>query len=210
MIRLRNKWVEMDPRQWNSDMDVAISVGLGLGNKAEQLTTAQGVLELYERLAPTPFATLIDKEKVYNAVKKFLNAAGIKNIDDFVNEPQKDEQGNLVQEPPAPDPKMIEMQAKAQIEAAKTQAKAQADQAEAERKLQETLAKIHLAEAEAQSKAQLEQAKAMFEARLAEQKFEFEAALAAKEARLNEEISRRDADREDEISKNREGGDLSE
>jgi len=32
-IRLRDTWVEMDPRSWNSNMDVSINVGLGTGSR---------------------------------------------------------------------------------------------------------------------------------------------------------------------------------
>jgi hypothetical protein len=85
LIRLRNKWVEMDPRQWNAEMDVNISVGLGMGSKAEQITTAQSVLQTMEVIGQSPFASLINKETVYNAAKKLFTASGIKNIDDFLN-----------------------------------------------------------------------------------------------------------------------------
>jgi hypothetical protein len=226
MIRLRNKWVEMDPRSWNADMDVSVAVGLGMGSKAEQITTAQSVLETMERVGQTPFGSLIDKEKVYNALKKLYTAAGIKNTDDYLVEPQKDEQGNLVPDPEQPDPEQQKLQAEMEMQQAKLQAgmqaeqmkaqmKLQSDSAEAERKMQEMLAKIQLEQAKAEAKAQLEHAKAQFEAQLAEQKFNFEAALAAKEAALDDARAERDADRQDRIaeqkvSKNRAGGDLSE
>ena len=39
-IRLRDEWVDMDPRHWNSDMDLSISVGLGIGGKLKSLGAA--------------------------------------------------------------------------------------------------------------------------------------------------------------------------
>src|SRR5690348_12251385 len=36
-IRLRNQWVPMDPREWQDQMDVTVTVGLGTGNKDQQL-----------------------------------------------------------------------------------------------------------------------------------------------------------------------------
>ncbi len=36
IIRLRNKWVEIDPREWEDRKDLSISVGLGAGNKDQQ------------------------------------------------------------------------------------------------------------------------------------------------------------------------------
>jgi hypothetical protein len=35
-VRLRNKWVEVDPRQWKTRNDMTINVGLGTGGKAQQ------------------------------------------------------------------------------------------------------------------------------------------------------------------------------
>jgi hypothetical protein len=56
MIRLRNKWVEMDPRSWNADMDVSIAVGLGMGSKAERITTAQSILEVQKEIGMSPYS----------------------------------------------------------------------------------------------------------------------------------------------------------
>jgi hypothetical protein len=214
MIRLRNKWVEMDPRSWDADMDLTISVGLGMGSKAERITTAQSILEVQKEIGMSPFASLIDKEKIYNGAKKLISEAGVKNTEDYLNEPQKDEQGNLVPDPPQPDPEQQKMQAQMQIEQMKAQMKAQSD-AQAQQAAQaQAFMQMQLEQAKAASAAQLEQAKAGFEANLAEQKFAFEARMALMEHQLNEAQAQRDADRQDKIaeakvSQNREGGDLS-
>jgi hypothetical protein len=215
MVRLRNKWVEMDPRQWNSDMDMSISVGLGIGNKAQQIAVADGILQTIELAKQDPgAASLFPLDKIYNAIKRKFTAAGIKNTDEFIAEPQKDEQGNAVEPQTPPDPKMIEIQAKMQMQQMQMQTKAQLDAAEQQRKLDETLHKIQLATAQAEAKQQLEQSKAAFEADLAQQKFQFEARMAVIEQRMNEALAHREADRADaaheaKIQQNREGGDLS-
>jgi hypothetical protein len=41
MIRLRNKFVQFDPRGWSADMDVTIAVGIGSGDKTETLMMLQ-------------------------------------------------------------------------------------------------------------------------------------------------------------------------
>jgi hypothetical protein len=225
MIRLRNKWVDMDPRQWNSDMDVSIAVGLGMGSKAERITTAQSILEVQKEIGMSPFASLIDKEKIYNGAKKLISEAGVKNTEDYLNEPQKDEQGNLIPDPPQPDPEQQKMQAQMQIEQMKAQMKAQSDAQAAQAQQEQAMLKVQLEQAKATAAAQLEQAKASFEANLAEQKFAFEARMAMMEHRLAEEQAQRDADRNDAtaerdaaradkvadatVKKNRSGGDLS-
>jgi hypothetical protein len=37
MVRLRNEWVEIDPRVWNANMDVTINIGLGNGDTNERI-----------------------------------------------------------------------------------------------------------------------------------------------------------------------------
>ena len=43
MIRLRGKYVPIDPRTWSNQYDLSISVGLGTGNKQEQMAMLQMV-----------------------------------------------------------------------------------------------------------------------------------------------------------------------
>lgn len=85
VIRLRNEWIEVDPRGWNPEMDLKINVGLGIGNKMEQLAQAESVLVTMAELGQTEYADLLSKKTVYNAVKRKFQAAGIKNIDDFLS-----------------------------------------------------------------------------------------------------------------------------
>jgi type IV secretory pathway VirB10-like protein len=215
MIRLRNKWVEMDPRQWNADMDLSISVGLGIGNKAQQIAVADGILQTIAMAKQDPAAsTLFPLEKMHNAIKRKFTAAGIKNTDEFIQEPQRDEQGNVVEPQLPPDPQMQEAQAKLQIESMKAEHKAQMDQAALEQKTAEAMHKIQLAGTQAEQKAQLEQQRALFEADLAERKFAFEAQMALLQAQLDEHLAHREQNRQDEAAKakvqnDREGGNLS-
>jgi hypothetical protein len=196
-------------------MDLSISVGLGIGNKAQQIAVADGILQTIAMAKQDPAAsTLFPLEKIYNAIKRKLTAAGIKNVDEFIQEPQRDEQGNVVEPELPPDPRMMEAQAKLQIESMKAEHKIQMDSAQLEQKTQEAIHKIELAQIEAATKAHLEEQRAQFEANLAERKFQFEAQMAVLEHQLEEARASRDADRQDrateaKVQNDREGGDLS-
>jgi hypothetical protein len=179
VIRLRNKWVEIDPRDWNAEMDVNISVGLGMGSKAEQISTAQTVLATMETIGASPYASLIDAEKVYNACKNLFRAAGIKNIDEFLAEPQRDQNGQLIQPPPPPDPKMMAAQAQTQIAQMKAQSDIQIGQQKAANDAQSAQADAWLKQMVAQNQAQLDAAKANTEAQLGAMRLHMEAALEA-------------------------------
>ncbi len=213
MIRLRNKWVEMDPRSWNANMDMTIAVGLGVGNKASQMASAQGVLELMERVGPTPFGSLIDKQKVYNACKRYLNATGIKNTDDFLVEPERDQEGNVVPEEPQPNPEMMKVQAEMQMQQAKMAGEQQLAAAKLEFQREEAALKIQLSREEAAAELELAQAKAVAEMQLAREKMAFEQEaemerIRHEDVRSSREMDRRDRETDGKLSKNREGGDL--
>jgi hypothetical protein len=224
VIRLRNDWVEMDPRSWNSDMDLSIAVGLGMGNKAEQIAVADGVLQTMAELGQTPFSSLIDKEKVYNAVKRKFSAAGIKNIDDFLVEPERDEEGKVVPEQPQPDPEMMKAQAELQMQQAKLQGEQQMAQAKLEFQQQEASLKIQLAREEAAAELELAQAKAVAEMQLAREKMAFEQEAARERMAFDQnlaahqqsvadrnserELGRKDKEADAKLSKDRKGGSL--
>lgn len=182
IIRLRNKWVEMNPSEW-PEMDVEVSVGLGMGDKTEKMMAAQAVLEDYALLAQSPFADLFDKTNVYNALKMKLNAADIKDIDRFYKEPDPNAQ-QMQQEPP-PDPELIKVQME-------QQRKQEESQFNAELKMFEVQQKMMLEAMKAEGQLDLAQYKAVMEAEIAEFK-----------ARL-------EAQRKVNLSSNRSGGDLSE
>jgi hypothetical protein len=50
-IRLRGKWVEMDPRDWSDRLDMTVNVGLGTGNKQQQIGTITNMLMHDRRLS---------------------------------------------------------------------------------------------------------------------------------------------------------------
>ena len=187
VIRLRNEWVPVDPRGW-PEMDVTISVGLGIGDKQEQVQQAMTVLEVMERVAGSPFASLFDQKKAYNAIKRLFTSSGIKNTDDFLNEPQEGQE-----QPQQPSPEMMKAQAEAQMQQAKLQGEQQLAAAKLDMQRQEAMLKQQLAREEAEFEAQLAIEKMDREFALAQRKMEMEARLKADTA----------------MSENRSGGDLS-
>ena len=197
IIRLRNQWVPVDPRGW-PEMDVSISVGLGIGDKAEQIGQANAVIETMEKLAVSPFASLIDQEKVYNAVKRLFTAAGIKNTDEFLVEPQEG-----MEQPEQPDPETLKAQAEMQMQQAKMQGEQQLAAMKLEQQREEAALQMQLQRDKAAAEMELAQQKAEFEAQLALRKLEMEEQLAERRQQMSERAA------ETKLSENRPGGDLS-
>lgn len=204
MIRLRNEWVPVDPRGW-PEMDLEVSVGLGIGEKSEQIAQADSVLQTMAELIVSPFAHMVTEKNVYNAVKRKYNAAGIKDVDEYIDEPEEeqvDENGNPVPKPEKPDPEQMKAEAEMALQQAKIQGEQQLAQVRLQIQQQELQAKHELARAQAEFEAQLARDKAQFEADLAEQKLMMEERLAERRMQMAERAS------EATISKNRPGGDL--
>jgi hypothetical protein len=118
VVRLRNKFVSVDPRQWKSRMDMTVSVGLGTGNREQMAMNLQMILALQKETLPLGLASL---ENVYHALKKFTNSVGFKDDESFWTKPP--EGAKL---PPPPDPLAVEKM-KQEGETQRTAMKGQAD-----------------------------------------------------------------------------------
>lgn len=117
-IRLRNKWVPMDPRSWNAEMDVTTDVGLGRGTQDQQIATMQQVVQATQGLVTLqggvngPFVTA---EHVRNAYAKFYEAIGLRSADPFIAQIGAQEAQQIAQQAsqqPNPEMMKLEMDAK--------------------------------------------------------------------------------------------------
>lgn len=122
-VKLMGKWVTVDPREWKRRDDLVANVGLGGGSKSQQIAFwGNEISTQQESLAAVPGLTT--PGKIYNALKKRLELAGHKDVDQYWSNPDE-------QPPPEPqpDPKMAEVQGKLQIAQQKAETDAQAQQA---------------------------------------------------------------------------------
>jgi hypothetical protein len=124
IIRLRNKWVEVDPREWKARKDLSISVGLGAGNKDQQLMHLTSILQMQKEAIQVG---LTSPEKIYNALAKLTQNAGFKNPEEFwINPANTPEQEGQKQDKPSEAEIMV--QGQLQIEQQKAQAQLQQEQ----------------------------------------------------------------------------------
>lgn len=205
MIRLRNQWVPIDPRKWNADMDLVVTVGLGVGSKDEQVARADSVLQTLAEVAQSPYAQLVGTEQAYHAVKRKLNATGIKDVENYLLDPER-----MPPQQDKPDPEMAKVMAEQQQSQAKMEFEQQMGAMKLQMQQQEGALKIQLAREEAEAEAQLARDKAAFEAQLAEQRMAQEMELAERRMAMEESLSERKASMAEKqaLSKNRSGGDL--
>lgn len=122
IIRLRNKWVDVDPREWKNRNDLTISVGLGAGNKDQQLTHLMAIINMQKEALP---AGITSPDKIYNALAKLTQNAGFKNPEEFWTNPQENPQG---QQQDKPSETEMAIQGQLAIEQQKAQAQLQQEQ----------------------------------------------------------------------------------
>jgi hypothetical protein len=123
VIRLRNEWVQMDPREWTNKFDLDVMVGLGTGSKELQMAALNEEAQ-FQLAAMQAGLPIVLPENVYNLRMKALEAKNIKGGDLFYTHPSK-----FPPTPSQPDPKMLEVQAGIQADQAKLQISAQKTQA---------------------------------------------------------------------------------
>ena len=124
IVRIRNKWVDVDPREWKARKDLSISVGLGAGNKDQQLMHLTTILQMQKEAIQIGITS---PEKIYNALAKLTQNAGFKNPEEFWVNPANTPQVEGQQEN-KPSEAEIAVQGQLQIEREKAQAQLQQEQ----------------------------------------------------------------------------------
>jgi hypothetical protein len=120
IIRLRNRWIPMDPRAWSTQMDVSIAVGLGTGNKDQMLMHLRSLLEIQVqaiRMQGGVDGPLVRLENVYNTLARMVENAGLKSADSYFTDPAQHPVAPPA--PPPPDPTLVAIQQQAQLSAAR-------------------------------------------------------------------------------------------
>lgn len=114
MVRLRNTWVEVDPRSWNADMDVSVNVGLGYGMTEDRIASLREILAFQREVLTTmgPNNPIVSLGQLTNTVTKFAEMSGWKDSSLFINRLPADFQAP--EPPPKPSPEellaQVEMQ----------------------------------------------------------------------------------------------------
>lgn len=185
VIRLRDEWVEMDPRSWNANMDVQINIGLGTGSRDRDmamLNTILGVqIMMVDRLAQGGFGpqALDMVPKINTTATKLAESAGIKNPEQFFLELKPEQIEMMRQQAAHPKPSPEEIKAQTQLAIAQQQAQIDAQADERKAQIEATQAQADIATQD--RKVQAEMLKS-------QQQFEFDKELAILEFQLQREL----------------------
>ena len=134
ILRINNKYVPFDPREWNTEYNITVNVGLGTGSKQEQLATMQMILDKQEQII-TQYGLsnpLVNLKQYRDTLAKFVQMAGFKDDSQFLMEVTEEQAQQLAQqqaENPKTDPNTEAAKILAQVEREKAELKAQTEMA---------------------------------------------------------------------------------
>jgi len=154
LVRMRGEFVEFDPRTWANQYDVSINVGLGAGNRQEQMAMLSMVLAKQEQLIGQygPANPYVSPAQYRGTLGRMVEIAGFKDSAEFYKAITP-EQDQALSNPP---PQQQQMPPEVQALMAKTQAEIQANQAKAQADLQMQQQQMQIDMEMAQQKAALE------------------------------------------------------
>jgi len=181
-IKLRNEWVQVDPRGWVKRHDMTVSVGLGTTSQQTQMQSLMLIGQAQEKAMGLGLAT---PDNVYNLLSKLATSAGFKNPDEFFTKPQG----------PPPEHKDPIVQA----EEVKAQASLQGKQMELQGKGAENEQKAALEERKMQQELMLERERMAMEFEFKKWEAQLKYEADQRKALLDAEVQDRNAERSAQV-----------
>jgi hypothetical protein len=134
-VQLRRRWVTVDPREWRKREHMTINVGLGTGTRQAQLGALQMIIGAQKEAIGIG---MVSKKNLHNSAAELVKLAGFKSADAFFTDPSlpaNPQDPAAAPIAPAPDPRLAQQQAQAQIDHARAQQTAALDQQRLQREL---------------------------------------------------------------------------
>ena len=116
IIRLRNNFVPIDPREWHSEFDVVVQVGLGTADDEQKIAFLTQIAGKQEQIlmqlgANNPVVTMA---QYVNTLRSIAEVGGFKDADQFFNSP---EQIAMMEQQMAQQPQQADQSAQAELQA---------------------------------------------------------------------------------------------
>jgi hypothetical protein len=181
IIRVNNKYVPFDPREWSSEYNITVNVGLGTGSKQEQLATMQMILDKQEQIIQGYGLSnpLVNLKQYRDTLAKFVQMAGFKDDSQFLMEVTEEQAQQLAQQ-------QAEAQQQGDPNTQAAQILAQVEREKAELKAQTEMAKLQM------DREQFELEQRRKELELQQQAMKQAAELALQELKIKSEIAQQD------------------
>ena len=189
IVRLRNEFVPIDPREWTDQYDVVVQVGLGTADDEQKIAFLTQIASKQEQILMQmgPDNPVVTMEQYVNTLRSIAEIGGFKDADQFFNNSQqiqmmKMQQAQQAQQQQGQTPEQQQMAQVLQLEQQKAAADIQIAQQKAE-------ADIALKREKMQADIQMEREKMQMELDMRRQELEAEAQLRALKAVTDSDIS---------------------
>ena len=100
MMRMHGEFIPVDPRSWNTGMDVTINVGLGTGREETRTMALGQALQMQMQIWSTYGSSngLVTMTGIRNTLGDMLAISGIKNVDRYFNPMTPETEAQLIQQ----------------------------------------------------------------------------------------------------------------
>jgi hypothetical protein len=145
MMRLHGEFVSIDPRSWNSGMDVTVNVGIGTGREEQRQIALQQALQMQMQIWTTYGHSngMVSMTGIRNTLGDMLALNGVKNVDRYFNPITPEIEQQLIQqqqEMQQQNPQLSDGEALVQAEQYKADKKAEMDMLRAQIDAQKAIA----------------------------------------------------------------------
>ena len=116
IIRLRNNFVPIDPREWHSEFDVVVQVGLGTADDEQKIAFLTQIATKQEQIMMQLGAgnPVVSMAQYVNTLRSIAEIGGFKDADQFFNSP---EQIAMMEQQMAQQPQQGDQAAQAEMQA---------------------------------------------------------------------------------------------
>jgi len=161
IIKIRNKYVPIDPREWKNKFNLTINVGLGTGTHEQRLQVLGQILGIQKEILMSG-SRLANEQTIYNTLERMVHNAGFKSPQEFFVNPET-QPPEQKKDPMQDNPLLIATQQQIQADREKNigdlQLRKEKMEAELELKKQEMIAEIKLKQEEMVAEIQIEREK---------------------------------------------------
>ena len=97
LMRLNGQYIPIDPRSWNSSMDVTVNVGLGTGQEEQKQAALSQALQMQMNIWQSygPSNGLVTMTGIRNTLSDMLVLSGVRNVDRYFS-PMSPEQEQMI------------------------------------------------------------------------------------------------------------------
>ena len=88
VVKLRGKWIPINPTSWADRMDATVSVALGHGNKDQQINQLSNLVQMASQ-AKQGGSPMVSEENMYNLSASLIRSMGYQQVEDFLTPPEK-------------------------------------------------------------------------------------------------------------------------